>query len=49
MSTIGKGRRYDQGYKDMIVELFKVRNEFIRVSSVSISLQNKQLVVRLKI
>ena len=33
MSIIGKGRRYDQEYKDMIVELFKSGMSLAELSS----------------
>jgi lambda repressor-like predicted transcriptional regulator len=45
---MGKGRRYDQEYKDMIVELFKSGMSLAELSSANMALQNQQLTAGLK-
>ena len=44
---MGKGRRYDQEYKDMIVELFKSGMSLAELSS-EYSIANQQLTAGLK-
>ena len=44
---MGKGRRYDQEYKDMIVELFKSGMSLAELSS-EYGMQNQQLTAGLK-
>ena len=44
---MGKGRRYDQEYKDMIVELFKSGMSLAELST-NMALQNQQLTAGLK-
>ena len=45
---MGKGRRYDQEYKDMIVDLFKSGMSVSEISS-NMALQNQQSMFGLKI
>ena len=45
---MGKGRRYDQEYKDMIVELFKSGMSLAEHPSANMALQNQQLTAGLK-
>ena len=45
---MGKGRRYDQEYKDMIVELFKSGMSLAEHRLANMALQNQQLTAGLK-
>lgn len=45
---MGKGRRYDQEYKDMIVELFKSGMSLAEHRLRNMALQNQQLTAGLK-